>query len=349
MLRVASIRRESMDGWLIDESGLPMRVVHSIRTAGIVTVGQLRAQSDQDLLALHRLGRISLGHIRSFFKLCSQIEQGKQSFKGIRELLLLFLDAPEMKVVTARYGFELEEPKASRNCLTLQKIAEAEHKTRERVRQVQETAVLKLRSRLAAVCLEPFYIFFSNLLEAQGSSTTCADVMTLGKQWPAGDYNICGVLMLLSDLHPERIAFYNNFFSTLSEQTIRTMESQAVEILDRLAKPVSLDEILKAVMILSPSNEDRKKQLLSCILEHCPLFAATLDHRYFTYESGTPAFLVEVLKDLKRPVHYRVLTKAFNDRLKSMSRKGAGFILESLKKAPLCMRVDRGVYDLKAG
>jgi hypothetical protein len=155
--------------------------------------------------------------------------------------------------------------------------------------------------------------------------------------------------MLLSDLHPERITFYNDFFSTLSEQTIRTIESQVVELLDRAAKPVSLDEILNAMAISSPSNKDRKKQLLLCILEQCPLVAVTLDHRYFSYERGTQAFLAEVLRDLERPVHYRAVTNAFNDRLKSLSRRGAGFILEAMNAAPLFTRVDRGVYDLKAG
>jgi hypothetical protein len=349
MLHVAPIRRESVDAWPVDESGLPVRVVNSLLTAGVATVGQLRAQSDQDLLALRSLGRISLGHIRSFFKLCGQIEQGKQSFNSIRELLSLFLHAPEMKVVTARYGFELKKPREPRNCATLQEIGDAEHKTRERVRQVKETAMQKLRSRPAAVCLEPFYVFFANLLETRGTSATWADVGTLRNELPAGGYNIRGVLMLLSDLHPERIAFYGDFFSALGEQTIRTMASQAVELLDRAAKPISLDEMLKSMAMPSPSDAARKKLLLSCILEHCPLVAATLDRRYFTYERGAQAFLAEVLEELERPVHYRTVTNAFNDRLKTPSRKGAGFILKSLNAAPLCMRVDRGVYDLKAG
>jgi hypothetical protein len=348
MLRVTPFRRESVDTWPIDESGLPVRVVHSIRTAGITTVGQLRAQSDQDLLALRSLGRISLGHIRSLFKLCGQIEQGMLSFNSIRELFLLFLDADEMRVVTARYGFELA-PKAWRNCATLQEIGDVEHKTRERVRQVQKTAMQKLRSRLATVCLEPFYVFFVHVLEAHGTSATCADVETVRNELPSGGYNLCGVLMLLSDLHPERITFYNDFFSTLSEQTIRTIESQAIGLLNRVAKPVSLEDILKSMGLLFPSNADQQKQLLSCVMENCPLVAATLDHRYFTYERGTQAFLVEVLRDLERPVHYRAVTNAFNDRVKALSRKGAGFILEVMNAAPFCMRVDRGVYDLKAG
>lgn len=348
-MHVTSIRREFIDAWPVEESGLPVRVVHSVLTAGLTTVGQLRAQSDQDLLALRSLGQISVGRIRSFFKLCGQIEQGNLSLKNIRELLPLFLDTTEIKVITARYGLELIAPKASRSCATLQKIGDGEHTTRERVRQVQKAAMQKLRSRLATVCLEPFCLFFANLLEVRGTSATCADIGTLRNELPAGGYNLCGVLMLLSDLHPERITFYNDFFSTLTEPTIRTMESQVVRLLDRAAKPVSLDDILKSTATSFPLNEVQKKQLLSCILENCPLVAATLDHRYFTYECGTQAFLAEVLKDLERPAHYRVVTNAFNDRLKSLSRKGAGFILNAMNQAPLCMRIDRGVYDLKAG
>lgn len=349
MLHVAPVGRETIDAWPVDGSGFPVRVVNSVLTAGVTTVGQLRAKSDQDLLVLRSLGRISLGHIRSFFKLCGQIEQGKQSFNNIRELLPIFLDGPEMKVVTARYGLEIEELTVANNCATLQKIGDAEHKTRERVRQIQKTATQKLRSRLATICLEPFYVFFTGLLEARGTSVTCADVATLNNESPAGGYNICGILMLLSDLQPSRITFYHDFFSTLSEQTIRTMELQAIELMNRAAQPVRLEEIVESISMLAPSDEHRKEQLLSCILDHCALVAATLDHRYFAYERGTQAFLVEVMKDLERPIHYRKVTDAFNGRLKPLSRKGAGFILEALNTTPLCTRVDRGIYDLKAG
>jgi hypothetical protein len=349
MLHVAPVGRETIDAWPVDGSGLPVRVVNSVLTAGVTTVGQLRAQSDQDLLSLRSLGRISLGHVRSFFKLCGQIEQGKQSFNSIRELLPLFLDGPEARVVLARYGLEVEELSVPRNCATLQEIGDAEHKTRERVRQIQETAMQKLRSRLAKVCLEPFCLFFADLLEARGTSVTCADVAVLKNEAVAGGYNLCGVLMLLSDLQPERIIFYNDFFSTLSEQTIRTVESQAIDLLNLSAKPVSLDEILESAAMPSPAGKDQKKQLLSCVLDHCTLIAATLDQHYFTYERGTEAFLAEVMKNLERPIHYRKVTDAFNGRLKPRSRKGAGFILEALNAAPLCTRVDRGIYDLKAG
>lgn len=349
MLHVAPVGRETIDAWPVDGSGLPVRVVNSVQTAGVTTVGQLRAQSDQNLLSLRSLGRISLTHIRSFFKLCAQIEQGRQSFNSIRELIPLFLDGPELKVMAARYGLDAQDLSAPRNCATLQEIGDAEHKTRERVRQIQETSMQKLRSRVARVCLEPFYVFFADLLNERGSSATCADLSALKNEPAAGGYNLCGVLLLLSDLQPERIVFYNDFFSTVSETAIRTAESQAISLLNRSAKPVPMDEVLESAGLTAPEDDDRKRRLLTCILDHCALIAATADGRYFTYERGTEAFLAEVLKTLDRPIHYRKVTDAFNDRLKPRSRKGAGFILEALNAAPLCTRVDRGIYDLKAG
>lgn len=349
MLNVAPVGRETIDAWPVDGSGLPVRVVNSVRTAGVTTVGQLRTLTDHDLLGLHSLGRISLSHVRSFFRLCAQIEQGKQSFNSIRELLPLFLDGPEMRVITARYGLDLKELNGATNCATLQEIGDAEHITRERVRQVQETAVQKLQSRSASVCLEPFYTFFTGLLESRGASATCSDLATLNGEPVAGGYHISGILMLLSSLRPGRITFYNDFFSTADEQTIQALESEAIERLNRSAKPIPLDEILKPISLSHDGEENRIRKLLSCILNQCALVASTVDDRYFTYERGTQNFLVEVLKSLNRPIHYRKVTDAFNERLKSRSRKGAGFVLEALNAAPLCTRVDRGIYDLKAG
>ena len=303
MLQVAPVSREIIDGWPVEGSGLSVRVVNSVRTAGVSTVGELRAQSDQDLLALRSLGRISLGHIRGFFKLCGQIEQGKQSFNGIRELLPLFLDGPELKVIVARYG--LEELSDEKGGATLQEIGDAEHKTRERVRQIQETAMQKLCSRTATICLEPFYAFFCALLETRGTSATCVDLRTLNREPAASGYNLCGVFRLLSELHPSQITYHNHFFSTLNEPTIQTMESQALDLLNRTAQLIPLDQLVEAESMSSLSDRQQKKQLLSCILDHCPQAAATLDQRYFSYESGTPAFLAEIMNGLERPVHYR--------------------------------------------
>ena len=348
MLQVSPICREVIDLWPIAEAGLPARVINSVGPAGVANVGDLRKWADKDLLGLRSLGRISVGHIHSFLRICNQIELGKQRFSNIREVLSIFLDGPEFKVISARYGFDRTEMVASRDWATLQEIGNAEHKTRERIRQVQDVAIHKLGSRLAAACLQPFCDFFTVFIRSRSEVISCSDLIPLAEDPVLAGFNICSVLLLLSDQHPERITFHHGLFSTLSATTLQSIESQALQIIGRHNKPVALDDLLSQFGDIPGLSGDTRKTALAAILDHMPQLAATSDGRHFMLEGGTNAFLVEIMKQLTRPAHYRAVTSAFNERVKSLSRKGAGFILEALNANPQCTRVDRGIYDLKA-
>lgn len=349
MLQVKPITRETVDAWTVAESGLPVRVVNSVTPIGVATIGQLRLKSDAELLALRSLGKISLGHIRSFFKLCNQIEQGKQTFQNLREVFGIFLDEPELSVLSARYGFERKDLVASRDCVTLQEIGNAQNKTRERVRQVQETAMRQLHSRLARVCFQPFTDHFISYVDNLGRVANCADLAPLQSDPVLAGCNVCSILLLLSDLHPDRITFHNGFFSTAPLSIIGYIEKRALEVLEESDAPVSLDSLLnRASPNPDNSHTDHARRMVSCVMDHCSSVAATLDNRYFLYSKGTAAFLSEILQEMERPAHYRAITTSFNDRLKPLSRKGAGFILDMLNANPQCTRVDRGIYDLKA-
>lgn len=331
------------------DAGLPVRVVNSVVPAGVATIGQLRTWSDQQLLSLRSLGRISLGHVRGFFKLCGQIEQGRQTFRDIQEVFSIFLDDSEFGVVSARYGFKRQDLAASRNCATLQRIGDEQRKTRERIRQIQETALKKLQSRLALVCLRPFYERISTFLGERGGSATCKDLAPLQGDTILAGHNICGVLLLLSDLSPGELTFYHGFFSALRLGTVQATESQVMAFLDQEGRPLPLARILETLPpVPGLEQAEQRQRTVGCIMDHCPAVAATLDGRYFLYRNGTQGFLVEILRQMERPTHYRKVTEAFNERLKPLSRKGAGFILEMLNSNPQCTRVDRGIYDLKA-
>ena len=198
MLQVKPVSRDVIDSWPVTGSGLPVRVVNSVAPANVERIGKLRGWSDHDLLALRSLGRISLTNIRSFFKLCGQIEQGKQTFQNIREVFDIFLDNAELKVLTARYGFERQDLAASRSWATLQEIGNAEHKTRERIRQIQETATDQLSSLLATVCLQPFNDYFISYVDKLGRVATCADLAPLQNDPVLSGYNVCSILLRLN-------------------------------------------------------------------------------------------------------------------------------------------------------
>ncbi len=349
MLQVRPVSREIIDAWPVAESGLSARIVHSVSAAGVQTIGELRKWTDRQLLALKSLGKISIAGVKGFYRLCGQIEQGKQSFQNIREVFDIFWDEDELKVMTLRYGFDRKEPAAARNWATLQEIATAENKTRERIRQIQEVATLKLQCRLARVCLQPFVDYFVKYIDALGKAANCADLAPLQDDPLLAGCNVCAIALLLADLNPDRITFHNRVFCTAPLRVVREIEEAGVRMLNDTASPMDLDALAAG---MQPSVElagtEQQRRVIGLVLEHHPGVAATTDNRFFLYSAGAQAFLTEVLRSLQRPVHFRAIANAFNDRLKPLSRKGAGYILDLLNNNPLCIRTDRGWYDLKA-
>lgn len=350
MLQIKTVSRKTIDGWTVADSGLPIRVVNSTASADIRKISDLRKWNDARLLELRGMGRVSLDHIHNFFRITGQLEQGKLGFQNIMEILPLFLDHDELKVVTSRYGLTLETPDVFRHSATLQDIGTAEHKTRERIRQIQETALQKLRSNLARCCLDPVRRYFAAFMARTGLVASCEDVFALSQEPVTAGRNPCGLLMLLSELSPQEISCYNRFFSTLPCSVLDKIEKFCLALLEGKNLPVSQDELsASAKGVPEFRSLNSLPRIISVLLDHSPEVAATVDNRYFLYARGGQKFLLEIMNEqVKRPVHYRAVTHALNERLKPRSRKGSGFVLDLLNSNPQCTRVDRGIYDFKA-
>jgi len=347
MFAVDPVSRETIDSWSVSEAGLPTRVVNSVQMAGVDTIGQLRNWSETDLLRLRSLGRVSLDQIHYFFKLCNRIEKANQRFSAIHELLDIFLDVPQLSVITARYGCYQRDVIASRNWVTLQEIGNRENKTRERIRQVEEIGQQKLRSRMARVCLQPFYEFFATFIQQRARAIATQELVALRNHEALRELNPAGILLLLSDLHPDRIGFQNDFFTTLPQAAIHHIEQGVLDTLGNSPIPVSIDQLAQGIGSIDalPDRADFR-QATAVIADHHPTIGATIDDRYFLYSTSVQPFLVELMQRMERPAHYRSVTTTFNDRVKPSSRKGAGFILDVLNRIEQCQRVDRGIYTL---
>ena len=346
-LAVAPLKREAIDQWPIAVSGLPVRVINSTSAEGVKTVGQLRDCSDTRLLNMRSLGRLSLRQIHFFFELCRRIEKGEQRFRTLQEAFDLFLDNSERMVIEARYGFHLTKPTASRNCATLQEIGNLEHKTRERVRQIEDAAKQKLSSNIAQTCLEPFYDHFRDYVEGCGQVVATEDLASVRTDPILTGYNPGSIFLLLFDLRPEKFCYYRNYFSTLPLDYLKRVETKLTAVLLERHVAITLDQLLSAIhpTITEEIPLHDHRRVLTVILEHAPNIAVTYDGRFFSYDAAIQTYLLEVLHKLQRPAHYRVVTKAFNEGIKPQSRKGAGYILEMLNKLPNCKRVYRGIYD----
>ena len=204
MLQVAPVKRETIDLWPVAESG----------SAG--ARGQQRGGGRR----VTRSGSCGRGPIRissrfaasdaspwvtsaRFFKLCGQIEQGKQSFQNIQEVFAIFLDGAELKVLAARYGFDREDLRGV--------AASARRSRRSATRSTRPASASarsrkppsrKLSSRLATVCLQPFYELFVSFLDSARRDGRPAPTWRPDPERIAllAGYNVCGVLLLLSDL-----------------------------------------------------------------------------------------------------------------------------------------------------
>jgi hypothetical protein len=88
---------------------------------------------------------------------------------------------------------------------------------------------------------------------------------------------------------------------------------------------------------------------MDTILSHRDDVAVTVDHRCFLYEKGINRFILEVIRHMQHPAHFRTITGQMNEMLRPASRKGAGYVLDILNNHPRCRRVDRGVYDIEPG
>ena len=122
-----------------------------------------------------------------------------------------------------------------------------------------------------------------------------------------------------------------------------------VGLLGARSEPVPLSAIdLAGTAVPAPDPAPGAvASFLTTLLRHSPRVISTSDGRFFLPQNGLATFLVEILRALPRPAHYRKVTQAFNERVIPRCRRGAGFILEKLNENPACVRVDRGTYDLK--
>lgn len=349
MLAVDAVSRKLIDQWPVEEAGLPTRVINSVQGAGVRTVGELRGWSDEDLLGLHSLGRVSLDQIHYFYRLCERIERGLQRFQSIQDVLDVFLDPPQLSVVSVRYGLKERDPRPSRSWVTLQEIGNRENKTRERIRQVEELGKQNLGSRMALVCMEPFLQFFMRFLDQRARVVSGEQLGVLRGHDVLGDMNPAGVLLLLSDLAPERITFHHEVFSTLKPSELDRVIDEGGTLLASRSGPVGVDEVVAAISALPGVSDAKMARLaVTVILDHAPEIGATLDDRYFLFSSSVQQYLLELMKQMELPAHYRAVTARYNEQVKPHSRRGAGFILDALNRNKQCIRTDRGIYTLAA-
>jgi hypothetical protein len=339
--------REEIDQWQVEDSGFSARVLHCLEKAGVHTVGELREWNDKKLLSLRSFGSISLRNVHWFFNWTNRLENNTGELPNFRALLREFLNRQEVFVTEQRFGLTdpLFRPQMRRR--TLQAIAEMRGKiTRERVRQVEETAIAKLRSRLCRAVSVPQEIYWASRIQARGYAVTSAELVEWADDPMLGGYQPWGVLLLLSEALT-RIHFRYDYFSAVPRQSLDQVEKQILQLLHEARKPLPFEEILATVSGQLGFPDGQRRRLVTVLLDHHPEICGTVDRRYFLPAVGAPFVVADILRSRSEPLHFRELTRLYNERMQPHSHKGTGYILRVLRQMGGAQRVSPAVYQFK--
>jgi len=343
-LQVPAVPWSQIESWPIENAGLPRRIVTRARLRGYRTVGELRRIPEEEILQWRSIGIITIQKLHNFLSLCDTIARGNLRLTDLPQVFSLFLDQDEINVLVARYNLNVPFHPAARPT-TLQEIGRMTNRTRERIRQVEETAVSKLRSQLARTCLEPFYTYFQSILTGLRGSAECNDIMENVDTALFGDFNPCAVLALFCDLHPSLFTRWRSVFSLLNASILAGIEQRLIHILSTQQQPLSENRLVQLFSASTPLPSAEELRAAPLVARSSARILTTIDLRHLLPEH-LDAVIAQRMERLTLPAHFRDIARAVNEILVPSSRVGAGIVLRHLNSGPRFLRVDRGLYTL---
>lgn len=347
MISVPVVSRTETDGWNVEDSGLPARVVHCCAAAGVRTVGELRTWTDEQLLSLRCFGTRSLRATRSFFRCLKQLEKGTLAFEDLSRIFLFLLLPEQWQILNRRFGLHRDATQASSNFYTLQELANERGVTRERVRQTQEDGLQRLRSRLAVACLTPVIESLrAYLAEAGGVRPETDFVRWPGRDDMAGAMNSVAAPLLIAEALPDRISHRHGCFTTAPAGLLDDLMAAAGVAIASADGVLTLGEV--AALVRDPLNRAfalDPERALAAILAHMPSVAATNDERYAA-RRHVDRLLVETALRMGDCFRYGQLAEEFNRRVHPRSQLTGSAVLTQLNRSAHFAREVRGLYRL---
>lgn len=275
--------------------------------------------------------------------------------KIAKELLAVLSAKRSREIIRKRYGLDGKRPK------TLESLGSTYSITRERVRQIEEDALLSLRARESLYF--PLVKRLSNLIEKQGgliSEKRLLDLLfsSLGDEARRKKEKAATVLIL--ELSDGFLEVKNKIFNK-SWATKKTWEKLAMKTLNYLTStlkkkksPLSADEIIENIKnskILEASGQIRKA-LWSYIDSSCQIYSNPfgkwgLKNWPEISPKGARDRAYLVLKENGRSLHFREITDLINKTdFKFSGSAYAQTVHNELIKSNKFVLVGRGTYAL---
>jgi len=335
---------DQIDAWPIKESGLPPRVVNSAGSFGLQTVKDIREMKPGTIKGI---GIESQYDIDQFLRICRMIVDGKRPFNDIYTLLNSILTKTQMEIIA--YLYLLHEQFPVRRARTLQSVGNIKKISRERIRQIQKSAVQILCSNLTRLCLDPFIDSFLNFINTNGKAVTHEELSGFPSKNLLGGINISGLFILLSDCAVLPVLNKRFFLTSVNEEDIIYIEEHINNILAG-GLLLSAEDIFSQIKLSDPgrTGHDISRKVLSCCLEFNPQIIKLKDGRYGSTASRREvlqAVILETIPSMPVPVHFRTIHRAVNDMLKNGSKTGPGHVLKAIETMGEMKKKAAGYYE----
>lgn len=340
---------KEINDWPIKEAGLPLRIVNLASKLGINNIGSLQ-QATQNK-KIKGLGIESQKKLTFFWKLCETIINGKQPFNDIDSCINFLLSKSQMEIIAYRYV--LHENIIGGRIKTLEETAKIKNISRERTRQIEKSATKILRSKIATLCLMPFYAHFVKYIEVNDRAVSPEELNNFPDKHLLGGLNIFGLLVLFSNCTNHFTFYKNRFFTTIPASTLENIEEAIVRLLED-TQIMSLSQIIIKIFSNESSN------LLTCnnITEKIIKFCVTDNLMFFKLANGQLALLknresilqkiiIEIASSMPNPIHYKSLHREINNVLEAGCRVGSGTILRLLNTMVEFKKQNTGLYSLQ--
>jgi hypothetical protein len=350
MVSLPPIPRSQIDQWPVAVSGLSPRAANCLARAHIQNVGELRRISSSELLNIRTLGKVSLRDIRSFLNKTKDLEQGISELPSIKSLIQQFVDRNDRTVLEQRFGLLGSPMSPEIERMSLQAIGEQYGRTRERIRQCEQSAMDRLRTRLATHLLRPYAEKLIATIDSRDKILSAEEALILSADPDFQDYHPGGLLLLFSAIF-HSICYHNHFFSTIPQKTLLNLEKELLGILSRQSHPVSSTYLAGQLAQSNPDiirscNFAHPEQGIERILIRDPDVEATIHMEFFTH----PEILINLISDaisrLGDSAHYRDITRQYNEFIHPTRHLGVGSILKILNGDDRFVRVERAHYAL---
>lgn len=269
--------------------------------------------------------------------------------------LLTYLSQKEFEIIHKRYGLDGKEPE------TLAAVGDKMNLTRERIRQIQNTAIKKLQRAVKSSDLIYLNEFISDLLEANGGVLVESELIKQIKDFFKDDLKLIhNELLLIAELDNDIIHEHNKVdhkphyrFKSIKLSQIKEASYHAIKRLKAAQNLLNKTDLCAYISTKLPNEYTMRSEntIVGCLVldrrlrPHGDMFSL------LAWRHVNPRTLFDkiayIFNETNKPLHFREIA----DKLEVYSFRKAGASIQAIHNElisnPMFVLIGRGTYALK--